>query len=101
MAANKHQMIIEVAYSAFQTQSILTIHVKRGITIEEAIHHSGILTLFPEIDLTQLNVGIFGSQCALTDIVYEGDRIEIYRPLLIDPKEARRAKAKTRQKNRV
>lgn len=85
---------IEIAYARPEQQKILTLMVKEGATIEEAIDRSGILELFPEIDLTKQKVGIFSQIKKLTDKIKEDDRIEIYRPLLIDPKEARRKRAK-------
>ncbi|RDI48050.1 RnfH family protein [Aquicella lusitana] len=85
---------IEVAYALPDQQRILALEVEAGCTIEEAIHRSGMLALFPEIDLTQQKVGIFSKARRLSDGVKEGDRIEIYRPLTIDPKQARRLKAK-------
>ena len=84
---------IEVAYARKDQQRILSVVVSAGSTIEVAIRRSGILDLFPEIDLTKQNVGIFSKQKLLSDEVKAGDRIEIYRPLTTDPKEARRKKA--------
>lgn len=85
---------IEVVYASPQTQKLLALDIDEGTTIEMAIHQSGILSFFPEINLQKQKVGVFGKARSLTDVVQEGDRIEIYRPLLIDPKEARRTKAK-------
>lgn len=92
---------IEVVYASISQQHLLKLMVDPNTTIEEAIHQSGILTLYPEINLTKNKVGIFSKQQPLNYILQEGDRIEIYRPLTIDPKEARRAKAKmtARRKN--
>ncbi|MFZ2314471.1 MAG: RnfH family protein [Gammaproteobacteria bacterium] len=84
---------VEVAYARPDEQRILTVEVEAGCTIQSAIERSGILTLFPEIDLKTQKVGVFSKSRELSDEVKQGDRIEIYRPLLIDPKEARRAKA--------
>jgi putative ubiquitin-RnfH superfamily antitoxin RatB of RatAB toxin-antitoxin module len=85
---------IEVAYAAPDKQRILALEVPAGTTIGEAVRLSGIAEIFPSIDLTQLKVGVFSQSRELTDIVLAGDRVEIYRPLTIDPKEARRARAK-------
>jgi putative ubiquitin-RnfH superfamily antitoxin RatB of RatAB toxin-antitoxin module len=52
-----------------------------------------LLTLFPEIDSSDLQVGVFGAVCKLEQLVRQADRIEIYRPLIHDPKEARRQRA--------
>lgn len=85
---------VEVAYARVDEQRIISINVPMGSTIEAAIKQSGILDIFPEIDLQQQKVGVFSKQRELGDEIHEGDRVEIYRPLTIDPKEARRAKAK-------
>lgn len=85
---------IEVAYATPERQEIKALTVPAGTSIQAAIQQSGILASFPEIDLTKQSVGVFSKKRELTDIVHEGERIEIYRPLTIDPKEARRAKAK-------
>ena len=84
---------VEVAYATPVDQCIIPLSVEPGSTIEDVIEESGITTLFSEIDLTQQKVGIFSKVRKLTDIVKEGDRIEIYRPLLIDPMESRRKRA--------
>jgi len=93
MAMNK-LLPIEVSYAAKEKQKIIALIVEEGATIEAAILASGILDLFPEIELTQQKVGVFSKLRQLSDEVKAGDRIEIYRPLIIDPKEARRLKAK-------
>lgn len=99
MAVNK--ISIEVAYATKEQQKIIPLEVPEGTTIKEAIQQSGILSLFPEIDLTHQKVGIFSKICELTDLIQAGARIEIYRPLTIDPKEARRNKAKVQSKKRA
>ena len=86
---------VEVAYASKTAQRVLTVTVQAGSTIREVIAHSGILALFPEIDLTRQKVGIFSKTASLSQVVNEGDRIEIYRPLLIDPMEKRRRRART------
>ncbi len=89
MATNKI-ITVEVAYALPNEQRILTVEVEEGSTIETAIDRSGVLELFPDIDLLKQKVGIFSQLKKLSDLVKAGDRIEIYRHLLIDPKEARR-----------
>lgn len=84
---------IEIAYATPEKQKIISLEVAENTTIETAIDRSGILELFPEIDLMRQKVGVFSKIKKLTDLVQDGDRIEIYRPLTIDPKEARRKKA--------
>lgn len=91
---------IEVAYAAARGQTVLQLEVKSGTTIGEAIKQSGILQQFPEIDLGLNKVGIFG-KLARTDIVLrDRDRVEIYRALIADPKEARRRRAQAARRGR-
>jgi len=85
---------VEVAYARPERQEIISLEVEAGCSIQRAIELSGILQAFPDIDLQRQPVGIFSKKHELTDILQAGDRVEIYRPLTIDPKEARRAKAK-------
>ncbi|MDP1772042.1 MAG: RnfH family protein [Methylobacter sp.] len=84
---------VEVAYAKPEQQVIVTVAMEEGATVEAAIESSGLLELFPEIAMSELKVGIFGVACKLDQLVREGDRIEIYRPLVHDPKEARRQRA--------
>ncbi|MCW9047242.1 MAG: RnfH family protein [Gammaproteobacteria bacterium] len=84
------QMKVEVAFAREDRQQILELMVNQGTTVEQAIEQSGILTLFPEIDLNVNKVGIFGKLGKKTAELKEGDRVEIYRPLIADPKEVRR-----------
>ncbi len=84
---------IEVAYAKPEQQVIVTLAIEEGATVEAAIKASGLLERFPEIALSELKAGIFGAVCKLEQPVREADRIEIYRPLFHDPKEARRQRA--------
>ena len=84
---------LEVVYALPEAQSVLDVSVPPGTTVEQAIRRSGILERFPEIDLSSNPVGIFSRKVSLQDPVSAGDRIEIYRPLSIDPKAARRRRA--------
>lgn len=84
---------VEVAYAKPEEQAIVTLQMPESATVEAAIKASGLLERFPEIALSELNAGIFGVACKLDQPVREDDRIEIYRPLLHDPKEARRQRA--------
>ena len=80
---------IEVAYATSKAQWVLPCEVGRRATIERCIKQSGILGLCPELVLEDLAVGVFGVHRRLSDAVKAGERVEIYRPLLCDPKEAR------------
>ncbi len=85
---------VEVAYALPQEQVILELEMPRGCTLMEAIEHSGILERYPDIEVMKKNkVGIFGRLSKPAQELREGDRVEIYRPLIADPKEVRRRRA--------
>lgn len=90
---NKSTIDIEVVYGLPHKQTLLSLAVKAGITVEEAIIETGILTLFTEIDLAENKVGIWNKAVKLSQVVEDLDRIEIYRPLIADPKEVRKRRA--------
>ncbi|NIO42459.1 MAG: RnfH family protein [Burkholderiales bacterium] len=87
-------MSVEVAFATAARQIVLALQVSRDATVEQAIRRSGILRKFPQIDLSVHPVGIFGERVALNAPLTPGDRIEIYRPLSADPKQARRQRAR-------
>ena len=89
---------VEVAYAAPARQEVIEVSVRPGATVEQVIRASGMLARFPEIDLTLQRVGIFGETARLRDAVRDCDRVEIYRPLVADPKEVRRKRAARREK---
>lgn len=84
---------IEVIYAKPDEQVLLTLTVPKGTCIEEAIEQSGLLARFPEIAVSDLKFGVFGVQCKQGSCLQDGDRVEIYRPLIQDPKDARRQRA--------
>lgn len=81
---------VEVAYATAEKQALIAVTLAAASTAGQAINASGILQQFPLIDLKTQKVGIFGSVCTLDKVLAEGDRVEIYRPLLQDPMTARR-----------
>ena len=87
------QILIEVAYALPERQSLLEVSVEEGTTVEAAIHSSGVLQTYPEIDLSVNKVGIWNRTVKLTEVLKDHDRIEIYRPLIADPKEVRKRRA--------
>jgi len=87
---NNDEIKVEVAYATPQQQVILEVLVSPGTTIEQAIEQSSVLDSFPEIDLSVNKVGIFGKLSKKTLELKAGERVEIYRPLIADPKEVRR-----------
>ena len=84
---------VEVVYALPQKQEVLSLKIRSGALVSEAIARSGILRDFPEIDLASAKVGIYGKQVKLDAMLRDKDRIEIYRPLIADPKEIRRKRA--------
>lgn len=84
---------IEVAWASPDEQQLISVEVPAGSLIRQAIETSGMLQRCPAIDLESSKVGVFGRLATLSDTVQAGDRIEIYRPLLLDPKEQRRRRA--------
>ena len=94
--AKAETIAVEVVYARADVQRLLEVEVPVGASLREVIERSGLLQQCPEIDLDRDPVGIFGRVLALDTQVTAGDRIEIYRPLQADPKEARRRRAKGR-----
>jgi len=88
---------IEVVYAQPGRQALRRVSLHEGSTVEDALRASGLLAEFPEIDA--LPVGIFGRPAPKDAVLHDRDRVEIYRPLKADPKEARRARA-TRKRAR-
>jgi len=90
----RHRKInVEVAYATSTQQVIRNLFVEAGTSVAEAIEQSGILEQFPDIDLSINKVGLFGELIELDANIHDGDRVEIYRPLTIDPKQARKRRA--------
>lgn len=87
------KMLVEVAYAKPDAQVIVPVYVDKGTTLEQAVEQSGILKDFPEIDLAKNKVGVFGKMKNKDVELREKDRVEIYRPLIADPKEVRKQRA--------
>jgi hypothetical protein len=94
---NNEKYFIEVIYALPEEQQLLTLDVEQGTTVEQAIKLSGILEKYPEIDLENNKVGIFGKVTKIDEPLRDKDRIEIYRPLIADPKESRRKRAEKKE----
>lgn len=87
------KIAVEVAYALPERQYLQRVKLQEGATVEEAIRASGLLEVRTDIDLAKNKVGIYSRPAKLSDIVHDGDRVEIYRPLIADPKELRRQRA--------
>jgi hypothetical protein len=86
-------MQVEVAYARPDEQVVIPVEVPDGATLEQAITLSRLVERFPEIDLGVAKVGVFGKLSTLDAVLHPGDRVEIYRPLLADPKAVRKHRA--------
>jgi uncharacterized protein len=85
---------VEVVYALHDKQALIALDLEESSTVEQAIERSGILSEFPEIALASGHVGVFGRRVRLDAVLRDGDRVEIYRPLIADPKEIRRRRSK-------
>jgi len=93
-------MHVEVVYARADIQHLVAVEVEDGASVEAAIIASGLLEMCPEIDLSRQSVGVFSRVVPLDTRLAPNDRVEIYRPLQIDPKAQRRARAKAQRSSR-
>ena len=84
---------VEIVYALPHEQALLKLKLPAGATVAEAVRASGIAEKHPEIDLAQNKLGIFGKLTKADTVLRDRDRVEIYRPLVADPKEIRRKRA--------
>ena len=94
---NADQITVEVSYARPDEQVIIEVRVAQNATLKQAILVSGVLTRFPEINLEVNRVGIFGKVKELDQSLLPGDRVEVYRPLIADPKEVRRRRVEEKK----
>ncbi|WP_233863207.1 RnfH family protein [Paraburkholderia adhaesiva] len=96
------KLSIDVCYALPDAQTLITVELAPGATVQQAIDMSGILGRHPEIDLAKLKVGIYGKVKPLDTVLADHDRVEIYRQLIVDPKAARQRRVdKTRKAGSV
>ncbi len=96
--ASSEYISVEVAYALAEHQTLLQVRLKAGATVARAIEQSGILGLHADIDPDTARVGIFGKHVTMETVLSDGDRVEIYRALIADPKEVRKLRAAQGQK---
>jgi len=84
---------VEVIYALPQRQDLVRLKLPVGSTLQQAVHSSGLLEKYPEIDLAKSKFGLYGKLSKLDSVLRERDRVEIYRPLIADPKEVRKQRA--------
>lgn len=94
---NNEKYFVEVVYATPEKQALISLDVEQGTTAEQAVKLSGILEQFTEIDLTKNKLGIFGKVTKPDQVLRDKDRVEIYRPLIADPKESRRKRAEKKE----
>jgi putative ubiquitin-RnfH superfamily antitoxin RatB of RatAB toxin-antitoxin module len=92
MAAER-AMVIEVVYCLSDEHHIIEVTVRPGATVRDAVRLSGLAETYPEIDQPTTRVGVYGRVVADDTLLRDGDRVEIYRPLVADPKQSRRRRA--------
>lgn len=91
---------VEVAYALPEEQFLVEVRLPEGATVADAIRESGLQVRYPGLDPAAAGVGIFGRPCPLSQVLAAGDRVEVYRPLQIDPKDRRRRRARQPPKER-
>jgi uncharacterized protein len=93
---------IEVCYALPNEQALIPVELPEGATVQQALDASGILRRYPQIDLEKQKVGVFGKLKPLDTVLADHDRVEIYRPLIVDPKAARQRRVeKTRKEGSI
>ncbi len=93
-------MQIEVVYALRDKQTLLELEANEGVTLKQAVEASGMLDIYPQIDLIKDKTGIFGKIAKLDAILRDKDRVEIYRPLVADPKAVRKERVAQGKKMR-
>jgi putative ubiquitin-RnfH superfamily antitoxin RatB of RatAB toxin-antitoxin module len=84
---------IEVVYALAHEQTVITLRLPRGSTAAQALVKSGLAARHPDLDLSEVKLGIYGRLVSADTVLEDGDRVEVYRPLSADPKQARRRRA--------
>ena len=92
------RLSIEVCYALANEQTLIAVDLPEGATVQQAIDASGILQRYPQIDLGTQKVGVFGKLKPLDAVLADHDRVEIYRPLLVDPKLSRQRRVEKTRK---
>ena len=84
---------VDVVYALPKQQKIISVKVKPGTTAIEVLKQSNMLVFFPDIDLETIKLGVFSNLVKHDRVIEQGDRLEVYRPLIADPKDVRRKRA--------
>ncbi|WP_179287552.1 RnfH family protein [Paraferrimonas haliotis] len=84
---------VEVVYPLANEQKVFSVSLEQGATVEQAIHLSGVEKYYPDVDFSALKVGIYSRIVKRSELLENGQRVELYRPLIADPKDVRRQRA--------
>lgn len=84
---------VDIVYALRDVQELITLKLPAGVTVRDAVERSGLLVKFSEIDLTKNKLGVFAKPVKPDTVLRDRDRVEIYRPLIADPKEVRKQRA--------
>lgn len=95
------EILVQVCYTRPDLQMLRELRVAEGTTLGDAVGWSGILEEVPEIDMAQCRVGVFGKLKTVDTVLHHRDRVEIYRPLIADPKESRRKRAEKKEEKKA
>jgi len=90
---SRQNICVEVVYATPERQELVSLEICAGSTLADAIAESGLPDMFDNFEVDPSRVGIFGQKSTLDQVLSNGDRVEIYRPLIADPKEVRRQRA--------
>ena len=93
MSESINSINVEIVYALPDAQEIISLKLSQGATVKQAVEQSGMLEKYPEIDLAKNKLGIFAKLTKPDAILRDRDRVEIYRPLIADPKEVRKQRA--------
>ncbi|GGP71829.1 UPF0125 protein [Shewanella algicola] len=102
MTSETEQFAVDVIYALPKQQKIITVMVAPGTTFIDAVIQSNIVKFFPDIDLDNIKLGVFSRVVKHDDVIQPGQRVELYRPLIADPKDVRRKRAeKAKDEGRI
>lgn len=93
------EILVEVAYAEPERQVLMPLRIPQGSTAADAVRLSHMAEHFPQVDIANCPLGIFGRKVKAEQVLVEGDRVEIYRPLIADPKEVRRRRAELKTRD--
>lgn len=99
MTDKSDRLRIEVVVAWPELQVVVPLELEQGATVADAIERSGLREQFPDLEISRERLGVFASRRTPDDLLRDGDRVEIYRPLKVDPKEARRMAAEANKQS--